>query len=326
MVTMSSENHGIKLTDQFVFSSSFEQIPNARDLAESVPSIAPGKVYRSALPLLGSSRDIFVLRNRFDICQFLDLRSEEEYEEADAWKLVVSGGEMLTYKFSKDGSAAVESCTAVPMHETLKDVRKGKTCQFHRFPLLERKRFMWMLLWKLPLLKTVTALAYKLFGYEDKMKEVLLPEINALGLPLVYEIILDTAQNEIRSALEVILEAVRRNEPVLIFCKLGKDRTGILAALAMSCCKGVSRQDIINDYAKSNDIDQVALGGLEKMEEAKGIDREMFSSAPPEALEKTFDFLQHRYGSVEQYLVGIGFTVESQRALSNLLSRTDIDR
>ncbi len=48
---------------------------------------------------------------------------------------------------------------------------------------------------------------------------------------------------------QVILEAVERGEPVTFFCKLGKDRTGLISMLVLSCC-GASEQDIISDYVR----------------------------------------------------------------------------
>ena len=47
----------------------------------------------------------------------------------------------------------------------------------------------------------------------------------------------------------MILEAVERGEPVVFFCKLGKDRTGLISMLVLSCC-GASEQDIISDYVR----------------------------------------------------------------------------
>jgi len=45
----------------------------------------------------------------------------------------------------------------------------------------------------------------------------------------------------------VITEAAEAGEPLLFFCKIGKDRTGVLAALLLSCC-GAKPEEIIADY------------------------------------------------------------------------------
>jgi protein-tyrosine phosphatase len=48
----------------------------------------------------------------------------------------------------------------------------------------------------------------------------------------------------------VILEAVRAGEPAVIFCKLGKDRTGLISALVLACC-AATEEEIVSDYIRS---------------------------------------------------------------------------
>lgn len=50
-----------------------------------------------------------------------------------------------------------------------------------------------------------------------------------------------------RFECKVITEAAEAGEPLLFFCKIGKDRTGVLAALLLSCC-GAKPEEIIADY------------------------------------------------------------------------------
>lgn len=47
--------------------------------------------------------------------------------------------------------------------------------------------------------------------------------------------------------MQVITEAAEAGNPILFFCRVGKDRTGVLAALLLSCC-GAEPQEIIADY------------------------------------------------------------------------------
>lgn len=49
---------------------------------------------------------------------------------------------------------------------------------------------------------------------------------------------------------QVITEAAEAGEPLLFFCRVGKDRTGVLAALLLSCC-GAKPEEIIADYHRS---------------------------------------------------------------------------
>ena len=45
---------------------------------------------------------------------------------------------------------------------------------------------------------------------------------------------------------QVITEAAEAGEPLLFFCRVGKDRTGVLAALILACC-GAKPEEIIAD-------------------------------------------------------------------------------
>ena len=47
----------------------------------------------------------------------------------------------------------------------------------------------------------------------------------------------------------MVADAAEAKEPVLLFCKVGKDRTGMLACLIAACC-GASQSQIIDDYHK----------------------------------------------------------------------------
>jgi protein tyrosine/serine phosphatase len=56
-------------------------------------------------------------------------------------------------------------------------------------------------------------------------------------------------QYEAASLTQVILEAVQKGEPTAFFCKLGKDRTGIISMLVLSCC-GATEGEIVSDYIR----------------------------------------------------------------------------
>lgn len=302
-----------KSENEMLFSEAFTSIPNARDLAETATSLRPGRVFRSGNPSSAIMEDYTKLRQHFRVQHLLDLRSAEEHALDDGWHAVLNNGTIKTYHFSDRLGVHTDTEAIEMLDEEL------PYCELHRFSLLEKKKFIPKLLWRLPKLKTLIALAWKTAGYDDKMKEILLPEVNALGLPLVYEVILETAKNEVKGCMDTILQALQNNQPTLIFCKLGKDRTGLISALVLSCCD-VDRSEILKDYALSNGLNEVALGGVENMKEVEGVDRSMFSSAPPEVLEKTFEFLDRKFGGVHEYLDHIGFSHHLQRQLKDILT------
>lgn len=51
--------------------------------------------------------------------------------------------------------------------------------------------------------------------------------------------------------LQIMTEAAEKERPVLTYCRLGKDRTGIMTTLVLSTC-GASEDEIVSDYARCN--------------------------------------------------------------------------
>lgn len=95
----------------------------------------------------------------------------------------------------------------------------------HHISFLERRRYYAALASRLPLRTLLAAAAAWLFD-TLRAKGLLLVHVNAGGLPLLYEMVLESARPEMRAALEVVLGAAEGARPIMFFCKAGKDRTG----------------------------------------------------------------------------------------------------
>ena len=50
-------------------------------------------------------------------------------------------------------------------------------------------------------------------------------------------------------AWQVITATLQAHQPSMFFCKLGKDRTGLIAALVLAAC-GLSEDEIVADYIR----------------------------------------------------------------------------
>jgi protein tyrosine/serine phosphatase len=74
-------------------------------------------------------------------------------------------------------------------------------------------------------------------------------EINRGGLEMMYEIMFESSQREIGHVLQLVLDAAEAERPLLFYCAAGKDRTGMVAALLLSCC-GASEEEIVADYIR----------------------------------------------------------------------------
>ncbi|KAK9818334.1 hypothetical protein WJX72_010783 [[Myrmecia] bisecta] len=287
------------------------QVANIRDLAEACPQVQPGRVLRSACPASASPEDVHALRSNLGITHLVDLRSDYErkldqrfllLENADGLRSVRRRGraEMETFMKPAGGENGAQRLTVL------------------HISLLERLRYYRGLLKRMPLAQAVQVFLMNFYNPLEA-KATILREINRGGLPELYQVILETSRPEICCALQEITEAVAADKRVLFFCKIGKDRTGLIAALILSVC-GASDNEIISDYTRSDNVEQVALGGIEK-ENLSAIDAAMFSRAPPEAMATVLRYCRQVYGGVSEFLESIGFSKAEQARLRRALTK-----
>ncbi len=116
-----------------------------------------------------------------------------------------------------------------------------------------------------------------------------------------------------------VLEALARSErPAVFFCAAGKDRTGLVACMALACV-GVRDEDLIADYAASHAaIDRI----LERLAELEGY-REMFEVLPPwtlharaETLAGFLALVRERFGSPAEWARAAGLSDGARRRLA----------
>ena len=130
---------------------------------------------------------------------------------------------------------------------------------------------------------------------------------------------LPSAQKEFRKLFLALGD--EQQLPAVFHCTTGKDRTGWSAA-ALLTLLGVPREDVMEDYLRSNDyilpayqhaIDAfVAAGGEEDIPRA-------ILGVKEEYLEAAFDEMQTKYGTIEKYFSeGLGIDADQQQALRDL--------
>ena len=109
--------------------------------------------------------------------------------------------------------------------------------------------------------------------------------------------------------------------PALIHCSSGKDRTGMLVAVALKLA-GVSDDDVVADFALSADnlrpdhrlqAERLTLRGWSPQKIA------WFLESPPEAMTGALAHLQQAHSGVAAYLTARGFGPADQAALRSLL-------
>jgi protein-tyrosine phosphatase len=135
---------------------------------------------------------------------------------------------------------------------------------------------------------------------------------------------LDITQNKgfggkIVQALEVIAES--KNYPLVFNCAIGKDRTGILAAMLLSVL-GVAEKDIIEDYSLS---DQYMAELRQQLKNADNLPDDVkllpdfFWRAEPESMFLLLTTLRNEYGSAMDYLESMGAEKSLAVRLKNAL-------
>jgi protein-tyrosine phosphatase len=92
--------------------------------------------------------------------------------------------------------------------------------------------------------------------------------------------------------------------PLLFHCSVGKDRTGVAAALVLGAL-GVSREAVLEDYLQTRAFDFRGSGWMRRSAHLAGLPQaviEPMLAADPAYLQTTFDELDNSYGSLEGYL------------------------
>ena len=121
----------------------------------------------------------------------------------------------------------------------------------HEAPLLQSQRFYRALVSEASLRTRIRAITLKTLNRQGPLTKLGIEQMNRGGLPALYRCILDTAKPEVAFALRAVAQGAPGDGATAFFCRLGKDRTGLLAALILACC-GASEEEIVRDYAKSD--------------------------------------------------------------------------
>ena len=148
----------------------------------------------------------------------------------------------------------------------------------------------------------------------------------AVSLSTLYRRIVTQHSEVVARALRELL--AMEEAPVLVHCTAGKDRTGVVVALALLAV-GVDRQLVVEDYARSEDNlsgewleNMISLivqyGGTETPEL-----RVLMGGSPGEVLHAVIDELEAEHGSIQRYLLGSGLTLNELDRLQDALVEKD---
>ncbi|SIN71053.1 tyrosine-protein phosphatase [Agromyces cerinus] len=143
-----------------------------------------------------------------------------------------------------------------------------------------------------------------------------------ISLEALYERIVTQHTSVVVDALREISTAGDR--AVVVHCTAGKDRTGIVIALALLAV-GVDRESVVADYASTEaNLAGEWLDGMIARMAGYGVSdspalRTLLGGSPREALDDVIELVEREHGSVREYLLTSGLELSAIAALEQLL-------
>jgi len=144
------------------------------------------------------------------------------------------------------------------------------------------------------------------------------------SLEQVYDFLLTERARQLAEAVAVIADSPT---PVLVHCTAGKDRTGLVVALALLAA-GHDEADVVADYsmsagvvrARRREIAEEALGALDLDAASHAAALRLHLDSPAEAMEHALRTVSS-LGGAEAFLIHNGLTAERLQSLRRTLGR-----
>lgn len=326
---------------------SLENIANFRTLGglpieNSNRVIKHKMIYRSAAPTYASEADKCYLLDKLDIMTLIDFRTTYETKNLNFGKRKYEDN-FLSFSVKKECSTSeidkidhskeeliMEDYTC---YSAIRKIYKGTPRVGERrkssiglirkrysIPLINDPFFMDGVYPNAPSgvkLKCNCARYLLPSGSEKVSAYFLMKHLNDLGLFEMYRLTLEFTRREILTIFRIL--KCMDNYPVSIFCSLGKDRTGMITALLLSCL-GVPRDIIIEDYHETEVHLEPSVPQISQYFNRIGLTKDEFVRAPKEVISRLLEYLDNTYGSTSKYLESIGFSLDEQKLLSAVLT------
>jgi protein-tyrosine phosphatase len=156
-------------------------------------------------------------------------------------------------------------------------------------------------------------------GADREEDERLFKECNNMGDFYLHIVRHREFGRRIVAALKIIANPA--NHPLVFHCAVGKDRTGIMAAMLLSVI-GVGDVDIIKDYSLSAPYIKELLRKIKNDPEIKKAIKPLpdyFWEADPESMALFLSTMQGKYGSIKDYLYAQGMERSLPQRLEDVL-------
>jgi len=328
-----------------------EAVANFRTLgglpiANSNRVIKQKMFFRSAAPTYATEADKCFLLDKLDISTIIDFRTSYETKNLNFGRKKYEDN-FMSFSIKKETSTDVdcpdrkkEECILEDFscYSTIRKIYKGTprigerrkssvgiVRRRYNLPLINDTFFMDGVFPGAPAPVKLKCLAAKYLlpqGSEKVASYFLLRHLNDLGLFEMYRLTIEHTKREILTVFRIL--KCMDNYPVGIFCSLGKDRTGMITALLLSCL-GVPNDVIIDDYHETEIHLAPSKEHISRYFSRIGLTKEEFVLAPKEVMEKFLNYITETYGSTKEYLNSIGFSYDEQEMLFEILTEEKND-
>lgn len=233
----------------------FDNLPNFRPIVDQECKkryhIIDTAIYRSSRTDWVTQSDVDRLLSDYKVKTILDIRSAKEYQNANGNKLLHTTFNMIPFYPDTLGKyeGSIFSMFIHKPRTTLQyntNVRNRFLIDFFTSEVILTNFFRVSIIVRL--FSLVLLFIDKLFRTNLFMKTFAFFVFNDRGLLNQYIDLVECCKPSIVTCMKL----VNRKElyPILIHCAHGKDRTGIVVALLLSCC-GVDDETLIDEYARS---------------------------------------------------------------------------
>lgn len=257
-----------------------------------------GMFYRGARPDEASPGDRTRLVNEYGIRTIIDLRTKTEHIEQ-----------------ARKRDVKIQSSVAVSQTNEVAEPLKIPGITYHEINF-NGSAFSRMLISKLSWTEFGKLVGLMVLGYRLEAIKVLSPLMRKQGLVGLAIDSLDVCGYEVCQVFTVLADP--SNWPIMIHCTQGKDRTGLTVMLVLFLL-GASIEAVEKDYLLSEP--ELLPEKEERLKEIQSIGlTEHFAGCPTDLVPRVHQHIIEKYGSIEEYLVGVGVTVEMQDRIRGVLS------
>lgn len=143
--------------------------------------------------------------------------------------------------------------------------------------------------------------------------------VDDISLPQMYQGMVDASSDRIVE----VARAVLADQPVLVHCTVGKDRTGVTVALMLAAA-GVDEDAVIADYARTEDLlpperNERVVSYLRTLHPDAVHLEDLATRSPAPVMRGLFDDLRTRFGSPVEYLRASGLGDDEISGLRDVL-------